>query len=239
MPFLKNKLSTQVSSIFYKSITRIDYFINRYICPGHFTFNGDIYSYFCHLYNTTWKCERAVEVPIIWGLVYQKMNKNILEVGNVLSHYFDFKHDIVDKYEQAAGVINVDVLDFATDKKYDLIVAISTLEHVGWDEKPKEPEKVLYCIDHLKEFLSVGGLLVFSIPSGYNAYLDELIRRNTIENAQSYHFIRIGKNRWRQSEFRDIDGLSYSSPWGAANGLTIIVVPGPINSALSVTFNQP
>ena len=75
----------------------------------------------------------------------------------------------------------------------------------------------------------MSGFFVFSVPSGYNTYLDELIRRNVIDNAQLYHFRRIDKNRWRQSEFRDIDGLSYSSPWGAANGLTIVFVPGTTN----------
>ena len=37
----------------------------------------------------------------------------------------------------------------ATDK-YDLIVTISTLEHVGWDEEPRDPSKVLRAIENLK-----------------------------------------------------------------------------------------
>jgi hypothetical protein len=60
--------------------------------------------------------------------------RNILEIGNVLSHYFPVNHDIVDKYEKADGVINQDVVHFYSPKKYDLIVSVSTLEHVGWDE---------------------------------------------------------------------------------------------------------
>jgi hypothetical protein len=152
------------------------------------------------------------------------MNKNILEVGNVLSYYFNFQHDIIDKYEQAAGVINVDVLDFVPDKKYDLIVSISTLEHVGWDETPKEPMKVLQSIHHLKSLLSVGGLLIFSVPLGYNLCLDEIIRRKATESAQLYHLKRIGIDRWVQAEFQDIDGLTYGSPWGAAQGITIAFI---------------
>jgi hypothetical protein len=176
------------------------------------------------MYNTTWKCERAVEIPIILRLVSQRGNTNILEIGNVLSHYFDIKHDIVDKYEKSEGVINVDALDFVTDKKYDLIIAISTLEHVGWDETPREPEKVLLCINHLQSLLSVGGLFAFSVPSGYNSYLDEIIRTNAIDSAQLYHLKRIGINRWVQAEFKDIDGLTYGSPWGAAQGITIAFI---------------
>jgi len=220
----KSWLRTFSGNIFYNFLLWADYFNHRYIHSDSFTFNGDAYNYFVHMYNTTWKCERAVEIPIILKLVSQRINKNILEVGNVLSHYFDFKHDIVDKYEKAAGVVNIDALNFKPDKKYDFIVAISTLEHIGWDETPKEPEKVLLCINHLKRLLSFDGLLVFSVPSGYNSYLDEIIRRKAINGVQLYHLKRIGIKRWIQSEFQDIDSMGYGSPWGAAQGITIAFV---------------
>ena len=32
-----------------------------------------------------------------------KVKKKILEVGNVLSHYFRINHDVVDKYENRQG----------------------------------------------------------------------------------------------------------------------------------------
>jgi len=35
----------------------------------------------------------------------QYCNK-MLEIGNVLSHYYDFDHTVVDKYEQSQKVIN-------------------------------------------------------------------------------------------------------------------------------------
>jgi hypothetical protein len=38
---------------------------------------------------------------------------------------------VLDKYEQAPGVINEDVVSFSPPQKYDLIVSVSTLEHVG------------------------------------------------------------------------------------------------------------
>lgn len=70
----------------------------------------------------------------------------MLEVGNVLSHYFPIHHDIVDKYEVCPGVINQDIADFLPQEKYDLILSISTVEHVGWDEQPQEPTKLLQVI---------------------------------------------------------------------------------------------
>lgn len=109
-----------------------------------FLFQGETYRYFYHKYNKTWKNERAVDIPIIWEIVKKSQKKRILEVGNVLSHYFPANHDIVDKYELAKGVINQDIVDFTACHKYDLIVSISTLEHVGYDEKRKEPGKILF-----------------------------------------------------------------------------------------------
>ena len=56
-----------------------------------FEFLGNLYKYSTHEYNETWKNERTVEVPIIWEYVKEYKGKNILEVGNVLSHYLDRK----------------------------------------------------------------------------------------------------------------------------------------------------
>jgi hypothetical protein len=120
----------------------LEYLYFKTFKHSKFAFNGQNFSYFYHWYNKTWRNERAVEVPIIWNIVKKYKRKRILEVGNVLSHYYPIRHEILDKYEKAPGVINLDVVDFKPAKKYDLIISISTLEHVGWDEKPKEPKKV-------------------------------------------------------------------------------------------------
>jgi len=65
-----------------------------------FTFNGKEYKYFIHTYNPTWRKERSVEIPIIKEIVRKFKGKEILEVGNVLSHYYPVNHDILDKYRK-------------------------------------------------------------------------------------------------------------------------------------------
>jgi hypothetical protein len=132
------------------------------------------------MYNYTWRNERAVEIPILWEIV-KNTKGNILEVGNVLSHYFPVKHDVIDKYEKAPNVINLDVVDLDSSKKYNLIVSISTLEHVGWDEKPREPKKIVYALRKLKECLNPGGKIVLTLPLGYNKEVDKLLeeKKNT------------------------------------------------------------
>ena len=41
--------------------------------------------------------ERAVEIPIVMEMVRKYQGKNILEIGNVLSHHVRFEHDVLDK----------------------------------------------------------------------------------------------------------------------------------------------
>jgi hypothetical protein len=48
--------------------------------------------------------------------VNKYVGRNVLEVGNVLSHYFPVHHDVLDKYEKAKGVINEDVVEFSPAK---------------------------------------------------------------------------------------------------------------------------
>lgn len=83
----------------------------------NFKFQRRSYHYFCHRYNTTWKNERAVEVPIIWDIV-RNFTGRILELGNVLSHYYPVTHYVVDKYEKAKGVINSDVVNLRPTIRY-------------------------------------------------------------------------------------------------------------------------
>ena len=80
-----------------------------------------------------------MEVPVAQAFVDRHPPDRVLEVGNVLSHYRPQQHVVVDKYEQAAGVLNRDVIDLSDLGDFDLIVAVSTLEHVGLDEEPPDP----------------------------------------------------------------------------------------------------
>jgi len=141
--------------------------------PPTFTFQGGTYTQFWHRYNSTWRNERAVEIPIIRGVVRRSPGARILEVGNVLSHYGPVSHEVVDKYEKAEGVINEDICSYAPLEKYDLILSISTLEHVGWDEEPRRPEKILSAFENLKCLLALGGRIVVTLPLGYNRPMDQ------------------------------------------------------------------
>jgi len=196
---------------------------------GTFRFRGKTLPYFYHPYNVTWMSERAVEVPIIWQLVKQHNGEKVLEFGNVLSHYFTVDHDILDKYEKAHGIINQDVVDFRPRDQYDLIVSISTLEHVGWNENVKypdrDPSKIQRALTTLQNCLAPGGYMVFTIPFGQNQHLDSLLSKKDPVFSELYYLKRISNdNRWRETCWTDIARTSYDHPYISANGLVIAVV---------------
>lgn len=175
---LKNKLISP-----YKMITE----------KGRFAYEGKQYNYYIHWYNHTWDNSRKIEIPIFLKLYYENINKDLLEVGNVLSHYIPTMHDVLDKYEKALGVINEDVIDYTPESKYDIVLSCSTLEHVGFDEDIKDPDGFVKAINNIMtNVLKPGGVLVFSVPVGYNSGLDKALRENRVRLDSVTHFSQDG-----------------------------------------------
>lgn len=191
-----------------------------------FRLAGKEYAYSIDTYNWTWANERTVEVPYFWELVKENSGKNILEVGNVLSHYYTINHEVLDKYEQGPGVINADVVNFDPQKRYDLIISISTLEHVGWhDYDPDEyqPGKCLAVIRHLQDLLEDDGRLIFSFPKGYNAELESYFEKRLIAPKEAYVLRRpLWINTWHECSWEEVLDRNYKLFWRIPLGLVIV-----------------
>ncbi|MEA2386534.1 MAG: hypothetical protein QOJ22_708 [Thermoleophilaceae bacterium] len=142
---------------------------------GSFELGGERYELLRSLRGRTWTTERAVEVPVARRVLDRHAGRRVLEVGNVLSHYGPVEHEVVDKYERAPGVANVDVLDLPAQPGYDLVLTISTLEHVGRDEEPRDPARAVAALEHLRRLLRPGGVLFATVPVGYNPDLDRAL----------------------------------------------------------------
>lgn len=143
--------------------------------PGSFTLDGETYVCVHHRHNATWLNERAVELSVAKRALDDADCGRVLEVGDVLGHYFRCDHEVVDKYERGRRVIPIDVLDFRPRERYHLVLSVSTLEHVGWDEEPRDPDRALAAVEHLTELLTPGGRLLVTLPVGYNGVLDRAI----------------------------------------------------------------
>lgn len=96
-------------------------------------------------------------------------------------------------------------------KRYDLILSILTSEHVGWDEEPREPAKLLRAIEHLRNrCLAPSRQIVASLPLGYNKFFDGLLHDGKSPFTQQHFFKRISKrNYWVESDWEQCRDVLY------------------------------
>lgn len=188
-----------------------------------FPFQGAQLDYFYHRYNMTWACERCVEIPV--GLFYleQFRERRVLEVGNVLSHYFPIRHDVLDKFEKGNGIINHDIVDFTPADRYDLVLSISTFEHIGFDDEADiaSDKKILAAIAACRGLLKAGGKLVITVPIGYNPYLDGLIRDERLGANAAFYFERTRSVAWQSVGKKEALLREYRRPYPYANAILI------------------
>lgn len=169
---------------------------------GGFELDGTRYPYFFHRYNLTWLNERAVEVPLADAALARRSGGSVLELGNVLAHYGRGGHEVVDKYEQAPGVRNVDVLDLPDDgRRWDAIVSISTVEHVGVDDDTHDAARAVRALRLLADRVAPGGELLVTVPVDYNPALDTALAAGELDGIEVRALRRTGPGpRWAQDD---------------------------------------
>jgi len=190
-----------------------------------FQFDGNEYEYVDRMYNFTPFNERRVEIPVICHELARHHGGNVLEVGNVLSHYMRITHHVIDKYEQASfsGFANADAVTYASTSHYDLIISISTMEHVGLDESPREPGRVVSGLSNLVSLLNRGGELICSFPLGYNSRLDDLVLNEELPFKKVGYLRRISwRNEWVEADSSDAATARLGYPYPFANILCFI-----------------
>lgn len=192
-----------------------------------FEVDGHSYRYRVHHFNTTWRNERCVEIPIAAELLEANRDGRVLEVGHVTHWYRRHRHDVVDKYEAAPGVANLDVVDIESGARYDAIIAISTLEDVGFDEDDKDFAKPRAAVEHLRSLLAPGGTLLVSIPIGQNPGADDLFHGVPAFD-EMFALRRISEDgRWEQAPIDSVRGVRYGAPYPAANAVAFGVSRAP------------
>lgn len=184
-------------------------------------FDGRQLPYFYHRYNLTWANERAIEVPIGRACLEGVAPAQILEIGNVLSHYGPVEHDILDKFETGAGVINEDILTWTPRRQYDRILSISTFEHIGFDDEEKDVtgQRIRHAIDRCRGFLRPGGQLVITAASGYNPAFDQLVRGNQFGASRLDLYHRVTRGRWEPCGEDCYLQTRYNKPYPFGNAL--------------------
>jgi len=219
--YKKEGLFTLIKKILTYLVFKINYTVfNRY-----FEVDGKRYHYFINHYNAV-TTERVVEVPFVIDFLKKNKyeDKKVLEVGNVLSHYFKFKHKIVDKYEKETYVDNVDIVDFNPSEKYDIIISISTVEHIGYDEPIKEVGKSKRAIQKIIDLLNNNGIALITVPLGYNPEIDSIVRNKEIEFSKRYFLKRISRlNLWEETKLEEAMNYKYGSKYQYANAVAFLI----------------
>lgn len=215
----------------HRSAYRLRYIWERYIYrtrPTHFLFQGKKLPYLYSVRNLAWLTERTLEVPLVLPFLTEAYanHKKVMEVGNVIRQYCpEFSHhDIVDKYEYRKGVINVDIIDLKPKVKYDLIVSISTMEHVGfYDPDEYDSDKILTAFRLFRdEFLAPNGVAVITMPIGFNPEVDKRLREHLFPFAKVYFMKRVSKNNhWEEATEEDAFSKKFNSPFNHANAVVL------------------
>ncbi|MBO9531873.1 MAG: hypothetical protein J7513_02750 [Solirubrobacteraceae bacterium] len=189
-----------------------------------FPFDGRQLPYFVHGYNETWRNERAVELAVAFDWLDARPAGPVLEIGHVLGHYRPnaADHTVVDLYEPAEGVLNVDALDYRPDQRFTSIVAISTLEHVGFDEDDQDPDKTRKLVDHLAGLLAPGGELLITFPLGYNHALDQHLLTGRLAFDQVDVLKRATTlGAWEPASIDEVPRFRYGFPFHRGNAVGI------------------
>ena len=190
---------------------------------GMFSWNGLQLEYFDHAYNHTARNMRRVEIPIARWFVAQCQGL-ILEVGNVLAHYGHVPWPAVDIREP--GAINADVMRWKPYFPVDLLVSISTIEHIGFGKFSKDtptvkPSQVLA---RFKSFLAPHGMAVVTAPTAYNPALDDELRGGTLGAGRMWFMRLVGQNEWEECSMADALAMPPRASSGRWSGGLMVLV---------------
>jgi O-antigen chain-terminating methyltransferase len=128
--------------------------------------------------------ERCIEIP--WAISCYRGERRVLDVGyaNAEDRYLDslkalgipelYGLDLASKAVQGIHSVVGDVRSAPfRDGVFDLILCISTIEHVGWDNKiyfqgglSQDPEGDLQAIREMARITKRGGRIVVTVPYG-------------------------------------------------------------------------
>jgi hypothetical protein len=192
------------------------------------------YPYYLNLYNSVFS-ERVIELPYVYtkyhDLIKRRKKIKVLEVGNVLSHYFNVSnevgvstYDVIDKYERADNTINVDITKFRSRVGYDIIISISTLEHIGFDEEEKDDKKPLKALNRMISLLNPEGVLIATMPLGYNPTIDQMLSKGKIGFDETHFIRRVSRtNNWEETDLNTAKKYPYNLKYPCANAVAFLV----------------
>jgi hypothetical protein len=185
-----------------------------------FSFRGVEYEYY---HDAPYA--RQVELPIAWKALHT--GHRVLEVGNVLGGYYPICHNVVDKYEQGPGIINADAATWRPVEPYDLVLCVSTVEHIGTEQDggPHAYKPLAAMYNLLLYALVPGGRLFVTWPWRRRRAADRLLKQVPWEWVGFLK--KVGKREWVEVDRKDLARVKYNTPFKKANAVVIGEVKRP------------
>lgn len=144
-----------------------------------------------------------------------------------MRQYMRSEHVVVDKYEHRGGNLNIDILDYHPQEYFDLILSLSTLEHIGREgaeltgDDLFDGAKPARALSHLRRLLNPGGRLVITVPRGWNPWLDAAMDDGSFACQEHYWLKRDAQNYWTETTDEDARSLKFDTPYHFANAIYV------------------
>jgi hypothetical protein len=88
---------------------------------------------------------------------------------------------------------------------------------VGWDETPREPDKIFAAFSSIEVLCADGGKALVTIPIGYNPTADSMLLEGK-PHGWKWHFLkRTGASSWKEIGVEETRGIKYNTPYFGAN----------------------
>ena len=179
------------------------------------------------LHAPGWSDERAIEIP--WVLARYAGERRVLDVGTAFAEPASVGGLLdlgapelvtVDLAEGASVVADVRDLPFE-DGRFDLILCVSTLEHIGRDnttyavETPPDEQGDEAALRELRRVLADGGRLLVTVPTGVHDDQGWQLQREPLEWIALFE--HSGFTVYEDELYlRDADGWRTTTPAAAA-----------------------
>jgi hypothetical protein len=169
-----------------------------------------------------WRSERCLELALGKQALAVHDPGDVLELGNVMPLAGAGGHTVVDKYEQGLGVINEDIVDYTPCRRFRLLLSLSTLEHVGWDEQPCDCEKAERALARLDDLVEPDGAMLVTIPVGYHRRLEQAFTSPDAPFESVTMFAKTSRRAtWEIRRLSELSRFHYATPYALGNAILV------------------
>lgn len=183
-----------------------------------------------------WRTERGIELAIAKRALQQHRPDDVIEIGNVLPLAGHDDHLVVDKYEQGPNVVNEDIVEFTPDRKYPLVISVSTLEHVGWDEVPVDPGKASRALTNMASIVAEGGGMLVTIPVAFHPEFEDFFVSDESPFDAIDLLVKTSRTaEWEQRPVEERHAIRYGQPYCCGNGVLVGIVGSPFAGSMELS----